>query len=122
MKLNTSQVQWIIREKTKGEKTNSEIAETMKVSTRGVKKLWTRYKRTPVKQISHPSQMGRPESGMTGRREHSAVLSARYGEHLGAAELQDIIRTRTGMNIPHGAAVSHEYIPPRIAADSRSMP
>ena len=40
---------------------------------------------------------------MTGRREHSAVLSARYGEHLGAAELQDIIRMRTGMNIPHGA-------------------
>ena len=38
---------------------------------------------------------------MPGRREHSAVLSARHSEHQGAAALQERIREQTGMNIPH---------------------
>ena len=39
---------------------------------------------------------------MPGRREHSAVLSARQAEHTGAVALQRIIENQTGMNIPHG--------------------
>ncbi len=43
--------------------------------------------------------MGRPQNGMPGRREHSAVLSVRPSERLGAAPLQDLTRENTGINI-----------------------
>ena len=36
-----------------------------------------------------------------GRREHSAVLTARTEDHLGAVRLHGIIRDSTGINIPY---------------------
>ena len=103
MKLEESQIRWIVRQKRKGELTNAEIAESMGVSVRWVQKMWARHKARAVGQMSHPAPMGRPPQGMPGRREHSAVLSARQAEHTGAVALQRIIASQTGMNIPHGA-------------------
>ena len=45
--------------------------------------------------------IGRPEDGILGRREHSAVLTARTEDHLGAVRLHGIIRDSTGINIPY---------------------
>ena len=54
------------------------------ISTRWVKKLWARYRYTDPGRIIYPAPMGRPEGGIPGRREHSAVLTARTKDHLGA--------------------------------------
>ena len=102
MKLKDSQVRWIVRENGRGGLTNAQIAATMGVTVRWVQRLWARHQNHPARDISHPAPMGRPPNGMPGRREHSAVLSARHSEHLGAAALQERIREQTGMNIPHG--------------------
>ena len=45
--------------------------------------------------------MGRPEDGIPGRREHSAVLTTQTEDHLGAVRLHGIIRNSTGINIPY---------------------
>ena len=82
-KLDESKVKWIILQKQNGETTSS-IAKTMNVSTRWVKKLWARYRYTNSGKIVYPTPMGRPEDGIPGRREHSAVLTARTEDHLGA--------------------------------------
>ncbi len=103
MKLEKSQVQWIVKEKKKGELTNAQIAGTMDVTVRWVQKLWARHKGCPAaSEISHPAPMGRPQNGLPGRREHSAVMSARHAEHMGAAGLQQRIANQTGIHIPHG--------------------
>ena len=98
-KLDESKVKWIILQKRNGETTSS-IAETMNVSTRWVKKLWARYRYTDPGRIIYSAPMGRPEDGILGRREHSAVLTARTENHLGAVRLHGIIRDSTGINIP----------------------
>ena len=77
------------------------IAETMNISTRWVKKLWARYRYTDPDRIVYPAPMGRPEDGISGRREHSAVLTARTEDHLDAVRLHGIIRDSTGVNIPY---------------------
>ena len=99
-KLDKSKVKWIILQKQNGETTSS-IAKTMNISTRWVKKLWARYRYTDPGRIIYPVPMGRPEDGLPGRREHSAVLTARTEDHLGAVRLHGIIRDSTGINIPY---------------------
>ena len=101
-KLDESKVRWIITQKRKGAITNH-VAQTMDVSARWVKKLWARCKHTDADKILYPARTGRPENGLPGRREHSAVLSVRYREHLGAAGMQNGIRDSTGINIPYSA-------------------
>ena len=102
MKLKESQVRWIIQEKHKGLLTNAEIAEPMGVSVRWVQKLWARHKRGNPQEISHPAPMGRPQAGLPGRKEHSAVLSEKQNWHAGAVTLCKHIRAHIGINIPHG--------------------
>ena len=87
--LDTRQVRWILQEKRKGELTNAQIAESMKVSARWVKKLWSRYKYKQVKDVVHPPRMGRRVASMYGRREHAAVLNARGDEHVSASLLRE---------------------------------
>ena len=98
-KLDESKVEWIISQKRKGVATSS-IAETMNVSARWVKKLWARYRHSDAGRIIYPAPMGRPKNGLPGRREHSAVLAARTGDHLGAVRLHGIIQASTGIDIP----------------------
>ena len=116
MKLNESQVRWIVREKAKGILTNAQIAGTMGVTVRWVQKLQARHQNRPARDITHPVPMGRPCNGMPGCREHSAVLSARHWEHAGAAALRRIIARQTGMNIPHGTV--HRILRDERLADS----
>ena len=120
-KLDQSKVEWIIAQKRK-EKTNKEIADAMGVSTRWVKKLWARYKSEganrapcatsifpdgkqapPKKGIEYPLPLGRPRSCPPGRRTHSLVLSHGSGIALGAASMERIIESETGVHIPHNA-------------------
>ena len=99
-KLDESKVKWIILQKQNGETTSS-IAKTMNVSTRWLKKLWARYRYTDPGRIIYPAPLGRLDDGILGRRRHSAVLTARTEDHLGAVRLHGIIRDSTGMNIPY---------------------
>ena len=99
-KLDESRVRWIIAQKRKGATANH-VAQTMDISTCRVKKLWVRYKHADAGKILYPARTGRPENGLPGRRERSAVLSVRYREHLGAVGMQDGISDSTGINIPH---------------------
>ena len=56
---------------------------------------------TDPDKIVYPAPMGRPEDGIPGCREHSAVLTARTEEHLGAVHLHGVIMDSTGINIPY---------------------
>ena len=103
MKLKGYQARWTVREKRKGNLTNAQMAGTMGVTVRWVQRPWARHRNHATRDVSRPAPMGRPPNGMPGRREHSAVLSARLLEHAGAAALQRRIREQTGMNVPHGA-------------------
>ena len=99
-KLDSSKVEWILREKRKGTP-NGRIAETAGVSVRWVQKLWKRYR--DADEISYPLPMGRPRRSSPGRREHSAALSAAAGSVRGAASLERVLRRFFGINIPHNA-------------------
>ena len=100
-KLDESKVKWIILQKQNGETTSS-IAKTMNISTRWVKKLWARYRYADPDKIVYPAPpVERPENGIPGRREHSAVLTTQTEDHLGAVRLHGIIRNSTGINIPY---------------------
>ena len=99
-KLDESKVRWIISQKRKGT-ANSRIAEAMGISVRWVKKLCARYGSTSTEKIVYPLPMGRPRDSMPGRREHSAVLTARRENHVGAVRLHKRIAESTGMNIPY---------------------
>ena len=103
VKLDEQKVQWIVRQKAKGELTTAQIAESMGVSEAWVKKLWARYRHRGPCRISYPAALGRPRGGLPGRREHSAVLSARYANEHGAVRLEADIEAGTGLHIPHNA-------------------
>ena len=107
-KLDTRKVQWIIRQKAKGEMTNAEIGAAMGVSAVCIRKLWAKHRRRKLSEISHPAPLGRPAAGLPGRREHSAVLSARYANEHGAVQLVGDIEEGTGLHIPHN--VIHQIL------------
>jgi len=100
-KLDESKVQWIVREKRKGEMTSAQIAQAMKISTVWVKKLWARYRDAEPGGISYPARMGRPEKGLAGRLEHSAVLGAHCRRILSGGALQDAAEEMSGVKIPY---------------------
>ena len=54
---------------------SAEIAESMGVSDRWVRRLWSRYRFTRPEDIVWPPRMGRLVEGLPGHREHSAVMS-----------------------------------------------
>ena len=99
-KLDESKVKWIISQKQKGVATSG-IAEAMNVSARRVKKLWARYRHADAGKIAYPALMGKPKNGLPGRREHSEMLTARTGDHMGAVRLHWIIQAGTGIDIPY---------------------
>ena len=75
--------------------TNAYMAETMNVSVRWVKMLCARYRNVEIDRIAYPVPMGRPRDGLPGRREHSAVLTARRENHVGAVRLHRRIEGST---------------------------
>ena len=102
-KLDESKVKWIILQKKAGKTTNRQIADTMGISEIWVKKLWARYKGVEPDRIVYPASMGRPENGLPGRREHSAVLSAHCRHRQGAVRTERLIEGEEGIHIPHNA-------------------
>ena len=100
-RLSESQVRWIVREKRKGERTNAEIAATMKVSESCVQKIARRYKDVKLADIRHPKPTGRPAASLPGRKEHSAVLWAKGRYRHGARKMEGAIERTTGMHIAH---------------------
>ena len=119
-KLDESKVKWIVAQKRKGVQTKK-IAESMNVSTRWVRKLWARYhnakpcvlqggkdifggKDIPEKGrpgITYPMPMGRPVAATPGRRIHSVICSAPVRKSGGAVFLEGVIKSETGIHIPH---------------------
>ncbi len=113
-KLDQSKVEWIIQEKRKNSR-NKEIAASMGVSVRWVQKLWKRYR--DKDRIAYPAPMGRPKKCAPGRRDHSAVLSAASTAVHGAASLERIIKSLTGIHIPHN--VLHRILKDADFADTQ---
>ncbi|MBI1658858.1 MAG: transposase [Thaumarchaeota archaeon] len=100
-KLDQEQVRWIVREKRKDVLSDAEIARSMGVSARWVRKLWARYRNTRPEDITYPPRMGRPPGGPPGRKEHSAVISCCRQDRRMAVRLEAIIEEETGIHIPH---------------------
>ena len=100
-KLDEDQVRWLVRENRNGMISKKEIAMHLGVSVRWVQKLCVKYRNTPVSKIVYPEPMGRPKTGLPGRREHSAVLSNYSENRRSAVRLEKIIRVRIGIHIPH---------------------
>ena len=100
-KLDEEQVRWIVRQKHNGLMGTAEIAESMDVSSRWVRNLWSRYGSTRPEDVTWPPRMGRPAEGLPGRREHSAVTSGcRQGRRM-AVRLEAIIEESIGIHISH---------------------
>ena len=106
-KLDESKVRYILRQRRKGVPAG-EIAKTMGVSARWVRRLYARYRNVDLKDVTYPMRMGRPKSGLPGRREHSTVLAGRQTAHLGATGLEGEIEEATGLRIPHNTI--HEIL------------
>ena len=100
-RLDESKTRWIIHEKRKGDLTNRQIAEPMKISIIWVKKLWVRYRYTESAKITYSTRIRRPEISMPGRKERSAVISARHKCACGAVKLEERVRDGIGIHIPH---------------------
>lgn len=99
-KLDVSKVQWIVRQRRNGMPV-TEVAETMGVSGRWVKKLAHRYAGVAIDDIVFPHPMGRPGGGLPGRLEESTALSAYYACVEGSTLLANSIEVLTGLRIPH---------------------
>ena len=80
---------------------NVEIVESVGVSARWVRKLWSKYKLTSPDDITYPLHMGRPSKGLAGRREHSAVISCCRNDRRMAVRLETIIEMESGIHISH---------------------
>jgi putative transposase len=97
VKLNDHKVRWLIQEKRKG-RGSSELALIQKVTRRRVEQLWQAYRLTgTMPTLKTP---GRPRRSID-LKEASMVLEA-YREHrLGAVNLENILKTKLGVHVPH---------------------
>jgi len=97
VKLNDRKIQWIIQEKLKG-RSSGELALIQKVTRRRVEQLWQAYRLTG--RIPTLKKPGRPKRNIN-LPEAEVVIEA-YQEHqLGAINLENIIKTKLGIRIPH---------------------
>jgi len=97
VKLNDRKVQWIIHEKSKG-RGSGELALIQKVTRRRVEQLWQAYRLTgQMPTLKHP---GRPKRDVD--LKEAVIVLETYQEHqLGALNLENIIKTKLGIRIPH---------------------
>ena len=51
--------------------------------------------------ITYSTRIGQPETGIPGRKEHSAVMSAHHKYACRAVKIEERIRDDTGIHIPH---------------------
>ena len=102
-RISISKARWIVRAKRKGGLTNAEIASAAEVSVSCVQKIARRYRGVRPADIAYTGYAGRPALTLPGRREHSAVLSAKGRLRHGARKIEGEIEKRTGIHIPHNA-------------------
>ena len=100
-KLDEEQVRWMMRQKANGQTSSAEIAESMGVSDRWVRKLWSRYRFTRPEDVTWPPRMGRPVEGLPSRREHSAVLSCCSQGRRMAVRIETMVERSIGIHISH---------------------
>lgn len=100
-KLDEEQVKWTIQQKRNGTMNNVEIANSVGVSARWIRKLWSKYKFARLKDITYLTQMRHPFEGLPGRREHSAVISCHGQSRRMDVRLKIIIEEQSGIHIPH---------------------
>ena len=96
-KLDPNKVSWIIKQKENGMK-NSDIAQSMKISTRWVQKLYSRYNNSGV--IPTLRKPGRPKRIITDQMKRT-VQSAFEKFKCSAIFLERIIDADGGIHIPH---------------------
>jgi len=98
MKLDPVKVEWIVREKGKGELAASEIAARMGVSRSWVQKLWRRYgERREVPALRRPGR--RPREATEGERE---LIGKAHSElRCGAVVMERALDSDYGTHIPH---------------------
>ena len=97
VKLDPVKVQWIIRQKEKGEH-NEAIASSMKVSVRWVQELWSRYRRmSAIPELRKP---GRPRKYVS-EEQVNTVIEAFSKYKLGAVCLEKLIDIKFNKHIPH---------------------
>ena len=97
MKLNDRKVRWLVQEKRKG-RGSGELAPIQKVTRRRVEQLWQAYRLTgSMPTLKKP---GRPRNDRN-LQEATLILTA-YNQHqLGAVNLENIIKKKLGVHIPH---------------------
>jgi len=97
VKLNNRKIRWLIQEKLKG-RGSGELALIQKVTRRRVEQLWQTYRLTgATPTLKHP---GRPRRSID-LKEATMVLEV-YQEHrLGAVNLENILKTKHGVHVPH---------------------
>jgi len=97
VKLNGRKVRWLIQEKLKG-RGSGELALIQKVTRRRVEQLWQAYRLTST--MPTLKKPGRPTKTRD-LKEATAILEA-YNQHqLGAVNLENIIKVKHGVHIPH---------------------
>ena len=99
MKLDPVKVEWIIRQKQKGQLTNRTIARSMGVSPIWVKKLWRRYRIEG--KIPELGRQGRKTSPGLSQRDRETIVEARKEYKASAVLLERIIDAFFAVHIPH---------------------
>ena len=98
MKLDPVKVEWIVKEREKGELTNSQIAERMGVSPLWVKVLYRRYRESgEVPKLMKPGRRRVEPS----EQERELVRKARQAYGVGAVVLEKVLDEAYGTHIPH---------------------
>ena len=97
--LDESQVEWIIKAKNEGKKTNEDIARIQGISTRRVRQLYSSYRRTGT--IPVLKRPGRPRGPDVTDGERVLIKEAHEKFRLCACYLEDVVLAEYGVKINH---------------------
>ena len=97
MKLSNLKIRWLIQEKRKG-RGSGELALIQKVTRRRVEQLWQVYRLTGA--LPTLKKPGRPKRSSD--LKEAAIILETYQQHqLGAVNLENIIKVKLGVHVPH---------------------
>jgi len=97
-KLTPEKIQWIIRQKKRGEQSTRMIAAIQGITPRRVNQLYREYRRSG--DIPRLKEAGRPREPITAKQ-MKAVLEAHHRYHLGACMLEQILKLEYGISMSH---------------------
>jgi putative transposase len=97
VKLSNLKIRWLIQEKRKG-RGSGELALIQKVTRRRVEQLWQVYRLTGA--LPTLKKPGRPKRSSD--LKEAAIILETYQQHqLGAVNLENIIKVKLGVHVPH---------------------